>query len=215
MRRHPQRAALMLCAALPLPILVLGCASTSMLNRAQQIPTARPSVGFAIAQLGYDDSSYFAMCLPAACPVATPKTIAAALASAAPTNVDRDTPQSQAQVTMPDSVAVHFAHASVDLRPSDSTALVQLSAQARHAARITVVGTTDNAGSRAFNQRLAWQRAQAVAAFLRERLGVPPARIAVEGRGGCCYVADNATSAGRQANRRAVVTFHLAQEASP
>lgn len=116
---------------------------------------------------------------------------------------------------MPDSVVVHFAPASVDLGPSDTTALVQLADQARHAARITVAGRTDNLGGRAFNQRLAWQRARAVAAFLCEQLGIPPARIAVEGHGACCYVADNATSDGRQANRRAVVTFHFAQEPSP
>jgi outer membrane protein OmpA-like peptidoglycan-associated protein len=215
MKRHAQHAALMLSASLPLPVLLSGCANTPMPDSAQQVRMTRPSVGFAIAQLGYAESSYFGTCLQAACPVATPKTIAVSPPPAAPTDANREAPQPQAQLTMPESVAVHFAPASVELGPSNTTTLVQLTDQARHAARITVAGRTDNLGGRAFNQRLAWQRARVVAVFLREQLGVAPARIAVEGRGTCCYVADNTTSDGRQANRRAVVTFHLAQEALP
>lgn len=215
MKRPVQHAALMLSAALPLPMLLSGCASTPILDSTPQVATARPSAGFAIAQLGYADSSYFGTCLQAACPVATPKTIAIAPQPAMPSDAGWEASRPRDWFAMPEGVAVHFDPASAKLRSSDTTALVQLFDQARHAARITVAGRTDNKGSGAFNQRLALQRARAVASFLREQAGVASARITVEGRGACCYVADNTTSDGRQANRRAVVTFHLAQEPSP
>lgn len=216
MKRQAQRAALMLSATLSLPILLSACASTPTPDSVQQISRARPSVGFAIAQLGYDESSYFGMCLQAACPMATPKTIAVSPPlSSAPNETVQKASQRQDQFTKPEGIVIHFDAASAELEPSDTAALVQLADQARHAAHITVAGRTDSTGGRVSNQRLAWQRARAIATFLREQLGIAPARIAVEGRGACCYVADNTTSDGRQANRRAVVTLHLAQEALP
>ncbi|WBS00167.1 OmpA family protein [Pseudoduganella sp. SL102] len=215
MKRQAQRAALMLSAALPLPILFSGCASTPMPDSAQQISGTRPLVGFSIAQLGYDESSYFGMCLQAACPVVTPKTNALSAQPAAPSDTRQKAPPSQDRFMKPEGFVIHFDAASAELEQSATAALVQLADQARHAAHITVVGRTDSTGSRAFNQRLAWQRARVVGTFLREQLGIAPARITVEGRGACCYVADNTTSDGRRANRHAVVTFHLAQEALP
>lgn len=215
MRRPAQHAALMLSATLALPMLLSGCASTPISDSAQQVATARPSAGFVIAQLGYADSSYFGTCLQAACPVATPKTIAIAPQPATPSDAGWEASRPRDWFAMPEGVAVHFDPASAELRSSDTTALLQLVDQARHVARITVVGRTDNTGNGASNQRLAWQRARAVASFLREQAGVASARIWVDGRGACCYVADNATSEGRQENRRAVVTFHLAQKAFP
>ncbi len=215
MKRQAQRAALMLSVALPLPILLTSCASAPTSDTAQQISRTRPSLGFAIAQLGYDESSYFGMCLQAACPVATPKTIAGSPIPAAPGETSQTASQPQDRFTNVEGIAIHFDAASAELEPSDMTALIQLADRARRAERITVSGRTDSTGGHAFNQHLARQRAGAVATFLRERLGIASARIALDGRGACCYVADNTTSDGRRANRRAVVTFHLAQEALP
>lgn len=96
-----------------------------------------------------------------------------------------------------EGIVIQFDAASAELEPSATAALVQLADQARHAAHITVADGTDSTGGRASNQRLAWQRARAVATFLREQLGIAPARITVDGRGACCYVADNTTSDGR------------------
>ena len=66
---------------------------------------------------------------------------------------------------------------------------------------IDVLGHTDSVGSDAYNQRLSEQRAQSVANYLTSR-GVNPARIATRGYGETMPIADNATEAGRAANRR-------------
>lgn len=66
---------------------------------------------------------------------------------------------------------------------------------------IDVLGHTDSTGSHEYNQRLSEQRAQAVANYLTAR-GVHPSRIATRGYGETMPIADNATEAGRAANRR-------------
>ncbi|SFV16728.1 OmpA family protein [Pseudoduganella namucuonensis] len=214
-RRALQTAPLLAAAVFPLPMLLGGCASVQTHDGAQRRPAVRPSTGFEIVQLGYGDASYFGTCLHPACPVVTPKTISAPQPPARPGETEVSVPQQQDRFTMPDIVAVHFLSGSARLQPAAAAVLVHASNQARLAARITVVGRTDDVGGHAFNQRLAWRRARAVADFLREQLGVAPGRITLEGRGVCCYVADNAASAGRQANRRAEVTFHPAREDKP
>ncbi|WP_462328740.1 photosynthetic reaction center cytochrome PufC [Thiohalocapsa halophila] len=64
-----------------------------------------------------------------------------------------------------------------------------------------VEGHTDSVGSRAINQSLSQQRAEAVMDALVER-GVDPARLAAEGVGPDRPIASNATAAGRSQNRR-------------
>lgn len=66
---------------------------------------------------------------------------------------------------------------------------------------IDVVGHTDSRGSDTFNQTLSEQRAEAVAAVLRED-GVNPVRINAYGVGEQYPIASNETDDGRQANRR-------------
>lgn len=67
---------------------------------------------------------------------------------------------------------------------------------------IAIFGNTDNTGSRAVNERISLQRAQAVSNFLIGR-GVPSSRITdVRGLAFDNPVADNSTAAGRAANRR-------------
>jgi len=66
---------------------------------------------------------------------------------------------------------------------------------------IQVEGHTDNVGTPEYNMDLSLKRAQAVADFL-ESQGVDHSRLSVEGFGLTRPVADNATEAGRQKNRR-------------
>lgn len=66
---------------------------------------------------------------------------------------------------------------------------------------VTVEGHTDSTGSEAANQLLSSQRAEAVQRYLVEH-GVNIARITATGRGESAPVADNASAAGRQQNRR-------------
>jgi outer membrane protein OmpA-like peptidoglycan-associated protein len=67
--------------------------------------------------------------------------------------------------------------------------------------KVQVEGYTDNIGSDEYNLKLSQQRATTVQAFLIEQ-GVQPGSVTSQGFGKADPVADNATSAGRSANRR-------------
>ena len=70
--------------------------------------------------------------------------------------------------------------------------------------RVFIVGHTDSRSSDAYNQRLSERRAASVASFLARRYGI---RSKTVGRGEREPVATNATAAGRQANRRVVMSI--------
>jgi outer membrane protein OmpA-like peptidoglycan-associated protein len=72
--------------------------------------------------------------------------------------------------------------------------------------RIRVEGHTDSTGSDAYNSQLSQQRAQAVADALAAQ-NVSSTRVEVQGRGEGFPVASNASSAGRQQNRRVEILF--------
>jgi outer membrane protein OmpA-like peptidoglycan-associated protein len=67
--------------------------------------------------------------------------------------------------------------------------------------KIAVEGHTDSVGGDEYNMKLSDNRAAAVRDFLVEQ-GVPPAAVTSQGFGKTMPVADNATAAGRQQNRR-------------
>ena len=69
------------------------------------------------------------------------------------------------------------------------------------AARISIVGHTDNTGSAAVNNPLSVERAHSVRDYLVTR-GVASARVETTGRGEQEPVADNGSDAGRAKNRR-------------
>ncbi|MCS7263004.1 MAG: OmpA family protein [Aquificaceae bacterium] len=68
--------------------------------------------------------------------------------------------------------------------------------------RVRIEGFTDHVGTKAYNERLALRRAQAVRDYLI-RAGIPADRIEVAGFGKDRYIADNKTPMGRFTNRRA------------
>lgn len=67
--------------------------------------------------------------------------------------------------------------------------------------KVQVEGYTDSTGSPAYNQTLSENRADAVRDFLVQN-GVPQGNVTAQGFGATNFVADNATAAGRQQNRR-------------
>lgn len=73
--------------------------------------------------------------------------------------------------------------------------------------RLKSVGHTDSQGSAAMNQTLSEQRARAVTTYL-SRHGVAPSRMSIEGRAANDPIGDNATEAGRAANRRVEVYLY-------
>jgi outer membrane protein OmpA-like peptidoglycan-associated protein len=71
---------------------------------------------------------------------------------------------------------------------------------------IEVAGHTDSTGSDAYNQSLSERRAMSVAAYLKSQK-IMNERVITVGMGESRPVADNASSEGRQANRRVELTL--------
>lgn len=67
--------------------------------------------------------------------------------------------------------------------------------------KLDVEGHTDSVGGDAYNQTLSEERARAVQSYLTGQ-GLSPASVTAKGFGKSMPVADNATAAGRQRNRR-------------
>ncbi|MGY2131527.1 OmpA family protein [Hymenobacter sp. HD11105] len=72
---------------------------------------------------------------------------------------------------------------------------------------VLVEGHTDNTGSDAINDPLSQRRAQAVANYAQGQ-GVEASRFQTQGYGSRQPIADNATEAGRTANRRVEVAIY-------
>lgn len=102
---------------------------------------------------------------------------------------------------MPSGITFPFNR--FDIQPQFQSTLneVAQTLNAYPSTMIDVLGHTDSVGSDAYNQTLSERRAQSVADYLMAR-GVSRARIATRGYGESMPIADNATDAGRAANRR-------------
>jgi OOP family OmpA-OmpF porin len=70
---------------------------------------------------------------------------------------------------------------------------------------LLIQGHTCSLGSEEYNRRLSVKRAESVKQYLVSRHGIAPARISTVGFGETLPEADNATRAGRAANRRALI----------
>ena len=81
--------------------------------------------------------------------------------------------------------------------------------------QLVVVGHTDRTGSEEANYRLGQQRAAAVAHYLLDEHGLDPRRVLVASAGDTRPVADNATTEGRQQNRRVEILVYRDQAQLP
>lgn len=99
---------------------------------------------------------------------------------------------------------IYFDVGSDRLRPESTPTLKQIGDMlGAHAdLRLTIEGHTDNTGTAAANQALSERRAAAVVRSLVDTYHVDPARLASRGYGDTRPAAPNATSEGRQQNRR-------------
>jgi outer membrane protein OmpA-like peptidoglycan-associated protein len=70
---------------------------------------------------------------------------------------------------------------------------------------VTITGYTDTSGPEDYNLKLSERRANAVADYMANSLGVDRGRMSVSGMGEANPIADNATRAGRIKNRRVEV----------
>lgn len=93
-----------------------------------------------------------------------------------------------------------------ELSPASREALIKFANSLKNSpdTDITIYGHTDNTGTRAVNERISQERAEAVANFLVGQ-GISRSRITTEGLAYDQPVADNSTAAGRAQNRRVEV----------
>ena len=101
-----------------------------------------------------------------------------------------------------------FDSNSASLRAASQTDIEKMAAvlQKYPDTNVIVEGHTDNSGTDAINLPLSERRAQAVASATAAK-GVDASRISTHGYGATQPVADNATPAGKQANRRVEVAI--------
>ena len=100
-----------------------------------------------------------------------------------------------------------------DLSPSAQRALSEFAVSLKNNPQTDVVinGHTDNTGSRAVNDRVSKERAQAVANYLIGS-GVSSSRLTTNGLAYDFPVADNSTEAGRAQNRRVEIFITASAE---
>lgn len=105
-----------------------------------------------------------------------------------------------------------FATGKSELSAQSKNALLKFAESLKNTPEtdVTVVGHTDNTGSRNINDKLSLDRAKSVVNFLSNN-GVVKDRITFNGRAWDEPVADNATAEGRAQNRR-VEVFITANE---
>ena len=118
------------------------------------------------------------------------------------TNVEVSrTADNQLKLNIPNDIS--FDTGSYTIKPQLRAVLDPFATSLRDdpAARIAIIGHTDNVGSDAVNNPLSVERAQSVRDYLTAR-GISGARVETAGRGEREPVADNSTESGRAKNRR-------------
>ena len=113
----------------------------------------------------------------------------------------------EVKVDLPADVLFDFDKS--EIRADAAEALGKLATVIRGypAGRVDIEGHTDAKGGAAYNQRLSERRAASVKQWLVEREKIAADRLATRGAGATRPVADNATDAGRQKNRRVEVVI--------
>jgi len=98
---------------------------------------------------------------------------------------------------------IQFETGKADIKPESERVLAEIATLLREQPdwKLRVEGHTDNVGSKAANQTLSVQRAQAVVGWLAAH-GADKSRLAAQGFGDTRPVADNSGEEGRAKNRR-------------
>ncbi len=106
-------------------------------------------------------------------------------------------------IAVPPKFISHFNFDSYDIKTMDIPELNEFATYLNRdcSCKVAITGHTDSIGSESYNQALSEERAQEVAGYLANK-GVVTDRMIVAGMGEAAPTADNATKAGRAANRR-------------
>ena len=166
-----------------------------------------------LAQLDFGRQATFARCIPPACPIRTPKTLALETPDPSAKRTDASIPSESSPSAVPS--ALRFGLGSAKLSPAARTQLNEAMVDLKSTRRITIFGRTDNTGPLAFNDSLALARALAVRDhLLKTHPRLTPA-LTIKAQGGCCFVVSNDTLAGRTQNRRVEVVFQMNEGLPP
>ncbi|WP_170182025.1 LCCL domain-containing protein [Phreatobacter stygius] len=98
-------------------------------------------------------------------------------------------------------VQFRFNSAELDLSAADTLRELRNVLAADTNLRLGLIGHTDSVGTADYNRSLSYRRAEAVGRWLVQQ-GIATSRLTIDGRGRAEPIADNATEAGRAANRR-------------
>lgn len=195
-----------LAALPPMALILIGCASTPP---SSLMPRAQDSIAWIDRQ--------FKTCSGNDCPTLTRKTLAVVVLPLAPKEAPPpiaevpkvEPPAVPSDETVTATVLFEFAK---DAPSTDGRlALNRLAAIAVHAKRIELEGRTDDIGGKAYNDRLARQRAEFVRSWLLKE-GVA-AEVVVRAEGLCCYLDTLPNETARRNNRRVEVRLVIRQDA--
>jgi OmpA-OmpF porin, OOP family len=102
------------------------------------------------------------------------------------------------------SLNIEFDINKADIRPqyNDEVAKVGDFMKKYPTTTAVIEGYADEVGSDAYNIQLSQRRAESVVKSLVDKFGIEPARLSAKGYGKTRPIADNATDAGKQKNRR-------------
>jgi outer membrane protein OmpA-like peptidoglycan-associated protein len=124
------------------------------------------------------------------------------------------TSDNQLKLEIPSDIS--FDSGKSDIKPNFRPILDKFATglQTNQAARVTIVGHTDNSGTDAVNDPLSVNRASSARKYLTER-GIASSRITIDGRGSHEPVAANDSAANRAKNRRVEIFVAEPDPATP
>lgn len=187
-------ALLMRMLGLGVTVALTGCSVAPDLPVAEPIPNGIGWVG-----------RQFSVCTDVHCPRPTQKTLAIielpkVAAPVIPKPPTDPVPAHPAETEQFAEYVIHFDFGKSLLTTAGLRQMSAVLPRARSAIRIEAAGRTDDIGSKAFNDRLARQRADSVRQWLvRHGVRVP---IEVRAEGMCCYLDASRTDVARRQNRR-------------
>lgn len=150
--------------------------------------------------------------------IAPPPTVRMAPSSAASAQpTSNEVPEGRPVVVQPPEprrLTLLFGSNSAELTAAHRAQLRQAIKELRRVDRIVIAGRTDDQGSERLNQALAVSRALAIRHHLLDLAPDLPARIEIDARGRCCYVAANTDEDGRSRNRRVELVYTPPKEKS-
>lgn len=156
------------------------------------------------------DRSEWRFCDTAECAKPTPKTVLLVASSPLVEPVAQKQKETGRTITTTRTISVPFKFASASVTVQAEKIIRSAFAQQEAVNSILVNGRTDDLGSKAFNDRLARKRAEAVAEILK-RLGVQ-GDIEIRSQGKCCYTTSNRSEESRAKNRRVDLQISTTQK---